>query len=209
MRGRYASYWNAYLFQLNFSLRALPLHGTIKSHESVGGEMVNFSSYRLLIQLQVNILILNTWTSYKLNDINIWNGRGSNDKMSFLNCVTGTLVKLLYVSFRKSTDACVDERRNTTFNKWKRRRSWAGIGLEVKRFLVTKTLVKIFSDTIYLWCAKNFDFFRPSGSLIASSQRKPNKHDIIFFEKNGLKHGEFTLPFTIKEVKVFRKANAA
>ncbi|XP_066914863.1 elongator complex protein 1-like [Clytia hemisphaerica] len=25
------------------------------------------------------------------------------------------------------------------------------------------------------------------------SQQKPNKHDVIFFEKNGLQHGEFTL----------------
>ena len=147
MRGWYASYWNAYLFQLNFSLRALPLHGTIKSHESVGGETVNYSSYRLLIQLLVKILILNTCTSYpqnNINYINICNGKVSNDKTSFLNCVTGTLVKLLHVFFRKSTDACVDERRNTSFNKWKRRRSWAGIGLEVKRFLLPKFLVEIF-----------------------------------------------------------------
>ncbi len=45
-------------------------------------------------------------------------------------------------------------------------------------------------------------FFRPTGSLIASSQRKPNKHEIAFFELNGLRHGEFTLPFGVKEVKV-------
>uniref|UniRef100_UPI00358E7191 elongator complex protein 1 n=1 Tax=Myxine glutinosa TaxID=7769 RepID=UPI00358E7191 len=37
--------------------------------------------------------------------------------------------------------------------------------------------------------------WKPSGSLIASTQRKPNKHDVIFFERNGLAHGEFTLPF--------------
>ncbi|KAI9099473.1 IKI3 family-domain-containing protein [Phlyctochytrium arcticum] len=35
--------------------------------------------------------------------------------------------------------------------------------------------------------------WRPSGNLIASSQRLPHRHDIIFFEKNGLRHGEFTL----------------
>ena len=38
-----------------------------------------------------------------------------------------------------------------------------------------------------------FYFLRTSGNLIASSQRKPNKHDVVFFEKNGLQHGEFTL----------------
>ena len=45
-------------------------------------------------------------------------------------------------------------------------------------------------------------FRRPSGSLIVSSQRRPNKHNIIFFERNGLRHGEFTLPFGVHDVKV-------
>eukprot|EP00118_Oscarella_pearsei_P010640 m.66422 g.66422 ORF g.66422 m.66422 type:complete len:1299 (+) comp35387_c1_seq2:23-3919(+) len=44
--------------------------------------------------------------------------------------------------------------------------------------------------------------WRPSGNLIACTQRKPHRHDVIFFERNGLKHGEFTLPFGQKEVKV-------
>ncbi|XP_063776122.1 elongator complex protein 1 isoform X2 [Pseudophryne corroboree] len=44
--------------------------------------------------------------------------------------------------------------------------------------------------------------WKPSGSLIASTQSKPNKHDVIFFEKNGLVHGEFTLPFAKDEVQV-------
>ncbi|XP_025054852.1 elongator complex protein 1 isoform X1 [Alligator sinensis] len=44
--------------------------------------------------------------------------------------------------------------------------------------------------------------WKPSGSLIASTQEKPNKHDIVFFEKNGLLHGEFTLSFQKGQVKV-------
>ncbi|XP_056022733.1 putative elongator complex protein 1 [Ostrea edulis] len=44
--------------------------------------------------------------------------------------------------------------------------------------------------------------WKPSGSLIASTQRRPNKHDVVFFEKNGLRHGEFSLPFGVKDVKV-------
>ncbi|XP_054842373.1 elongator complex protein 1 [Eublepharis macularius] len=44
--------------------------------------------------------------------------------------------------------------------------------------------------------------WKPSGSLIASSQEKANKHDVVFFEKNGLLHGEFTLPFQKGQVKV-------
>lgn len=45
-------------------------------------------------------------------------------------------------------------------------------------------------------------FFRPSGSLIASTQRKPHRHEVIFFERNGLRHGEFILPFGTLETKV-------
>eukprot|EP00049_Salpingoeca_infusionum_P014342 m.268011 g.268011 ORF g.268011 m.268011 type:complete len:1408 (-) comp15650_c0_seq1:323-4546(-) len=44
--------------------------------------------------------------------------------------------------------------------------------------------------------------WKPSGNLIASSQRLPHRHDIVFFERNGLRHGEFTLPFAQSEVYV-------
>lgn len=45
--------------------------------------------------------------------------------------------------------------------------------------------------------------FRPSGSLIASSQRHPNKHSVVFMEKNGLLHGDFTLPFSKDQAKAW------
>ncbi|KAI8991763.1 IKI3 family-domain-containing protein [Mycotypha africana] len=35
--------------------------------------------------------------------------------------------------------------------------------------------------------------WRPSGNLIVASQRLPHRHDIVFFERNGLRHGEFAL----------------
>ncbi|KAM9262871.1 elongator complex protein 1 isoform 3-T3 [Morus bassanus] len=44
--------------------------------------------------------------------------------------------------------------------------------------------------------------WKPSGNLIASTQEKPNRHDVVFLEKNGLLHGEFTLPFRKGQVKV-------
>ncbi|XP_066469477.1 elongator complex protein 1 [Tiliqua scincoides] len=44
--------------------------------------------------------------------------------------------------------------------------------------------------------------WKPSGSLIASTQDKANKHDVVFFEKNGLLHGEFTLPLQKGQAKV-------
>ncbi|XP_041042916.1 elongator complex protein 1 isoform X2 [Carcharodon carcharias] len=44
--------------------------------------------------------------------------------------------------------------------------------------------------------------WKPSGNLIASIQRKLNKHNVVFFERNGLLHGEFSLPFDKDQVKV-------
>ncbi|XP_052430790.1 elongator complex protein 1 isoform X1 [Carassius gibelio] len=44
--------------------------------------------------------------------------------------------------------------------------------------------------------------WKPSGSLIASTQRHPNKHSVVFMEKNGLLHGDFNLPFGKEQVKV-------
>ncbi|XP_034453513.1 elongator complex protein 1 [Hippoglossus hippoglossus] len=44
--------------------------------------------------------------------------------------------------------------------------------------------------------------WKPSGSLIASTQRHPNKHSVVFMEKNGLLHGDFTLPLSKDQAKV-------
>ncbi|XP_029917224.1 elongator complex protein 1 [Myripristis murdjan] len=44
--------------------------------------------------------------------------------------------------------------------------------------------------------------WKPSGSLIASTQQQPNKHSVVFMEKNGLLHGDFTLPFSRDQAKV-------
>ena len=41
-----------------------------------------------------------------------------------------------------------------------------------------------------------------SKSLIASSIYRLNKHEVIFFERNGLAHGGFTLPFALNQMKV-------
>nr|XP_061793334.1 elongator complex protein 1-like [Nerophis lumbriciformis] len=44
--------------------------------------------------------------------------------------------------------------------------------------------------------------WKPSGSLLASTQRHPNKHSVVFMEKNGLLHGDFTLPLKKDQAKV-------
>lgn len=46
----------------------------------------------------------------------------------------------------------------------------------------------------------------PQGHLIASTQRKPNKYDVIFLEKNGLLHGSFTLTSDPHAIKVERNS---
>ncbi|ODA83783.1 hypothetical protein RJ55_02299 [Drechmeria coniospora] len=35
--------------------------------------------------------------------------------------------------------------------------------------------------------------WRPSGNLMAAIQRRPDRVDVVFFERNGLRHGQFTL----------------
>jgi len=44
--------------------------------------------------------------------------------------------------------------------------------------------------------------WKPSGSLIASSIELPQRKEIAFFEKNGLRHGGFTLPFPVDKLVV-------
>ncbi|XP_014368772.2 elongator complex protein 1 [Papilio machaon] len=42
--------------------------------------------------------------------------------------------------------------------------------------------------------------WRPSGNLIATTQKINNNYVIAFFEKNGLKHGEFKIPVNSKTI---------
>ena len=41
--------------------------------------------------------------------------------------------------------------------------------------------------------------WKPSGSVLASTLRAPNKYEVAFLEKNGLRHGGFKLPFDVNE----------
>ena len=44
--------------------------------------------------------------------------------------------------------------------------------------------------------------WRPSGNLVATTQRLPHRHDVLFFERNGLQHGSFPLPFAQDAARV-------
>ncbi|KAJ5938769.1 hypothetical protein N7466_001903 [Penicillium verhagenii] len=45
--------------------------------------------------------------------------------------------------------------------------------------------------------------WRPSGNLIAGIQRLEDRIDVVFFERNGLRHGQFTLRLTEEERKTW------
>ncbi|KAJ2831078.1 putative elongator complex protein 1 [Coemansia furcata] len=42
--------------------------------------------------------------------------------------------------------------------------------------------------------------WRPSGRLIAATEKLEHRHDVVFFERNGLRHGEFTLRTQTRKV---------
>lgn len=42
--------------------------------------------------------------------------------------------------------------------------------------------------------------WRPAGNLIAAVQRRDDRIDVVFFERNGLRHGEFPLRLSIEEM---------
>jgi elongator complex protein 1 len=44
--------------------------------------------------------------------------------------------------------------------------------------------------------------WRPAGNLIASIQRLESRVDVVFFERNGLRHGEFSLRLTPEQLQV-------
>lgn len=57
-----------------------------------------------------------------------------------------------------------------------------------------ETNVNVLDAPIAWKCAKS--------SLITASIQRFNKHEIIFFERNGLAHGGFVLPFAHGKMKV-------
>lgn len=75
-----------------------------------------------------------------------------------------------------------------------RQRPGAGALLEVRAQL--RSLLRLLALKLTFLCC-----FRPSGSLIAGTQRHPNKHSVVFMEKNGLLHGDFALPASKDQTK--------
>lgn len=51
-------------------------------------------------------------------------------------------------------------------------------------------------------CLEEILSWKPSGNLIASTRKLPNKRTVALFEKNGLLHREFTLSFSTENIRV-------
>jgi elongator complex protein 1 len=48
--------------------------------------------------------------------------------------------------------------------------------------------------------------WRPAGNLIAGIQRRSDRIDVVFFERNGLRHGEFNLRLTSEDMETWAKS---
>ena len=48
--------------------------------------------------------------------------------------------------------------------------------------------------------------WRPAGNLVASIQRLQDRVDVIFFERNGLRHGQFTLRLSQDDMRTWAAA---
>jgi elongator complex protein 1 len=80
--------------------------------------------------------------------------------------------------------------------------SWRGDGnfFAVSAIVDSKRVIRVFDRQAILQSTsepvdklEHTLCWRPSGNLISSSLQLPHRHDIVFFERNGLRHGEFSL----------------
>jgi elongator complex protein 1 len=48
--------------------------------------------------------------------------------------------------------------------------------------------------------------WRPAGNLMAGVQRRSDRVDVVFFERNGLRHGEFSLRLSAEDMESWASA---
>ena len=103
----------------------------------------------------------------------------------------------------------VDEGKLSSYDDSKTTISWRGDGAFVAINSVepgVRRVIRVYSregalDSVsepvdYLEGALSW---RPAGNLIAGIQRRDDRIDVVFFERNGLRHGQFTLRLTEEE----------
>ena len=109
----------------------------------------------------------------------------------------------------------VDEGKLSSFDDGGATISWRGDGgYFAVNSLVTpnRRAIRVFSREAVLDSAsepvdglESAMSWKPSGQIIAAIQRLPNRLDVVFFERNGLRHGEFTLRLSQGELEEVTK----
>ncbi|KAI9771353.1 MAG: hypothetical protein M1840_002323 [Geoglossum simile] len=104
----------------------------------------------------------------------------------------------------------VDEGRLSPFDKGKVRISWRGDGAYVAVSSIEaskRRLVRVYSrDGVLGSVSEPVDglegalSWRPAGNLITGIQRSQGRVEVVFFERNGLRHGQFDLRLAPEEM---------
>ena len=107
----------------------------------------------------------------------------------------------------------VDEGKSSLFDNGRTYVSWRGDGafLAVNRLVPNRRrVIRIFTrEGIIDGASEPVDglesalSWRPAGNLLAGIQRLANRLDVVFFERNGLRHGEFSLRLSKDEMKTW------
>ncbi|KAI9785683.1 MAG: hypothetical protein M1839_008700 [Geoglossum umbratile] len=122
----------------------------------------------------------------------------------------GKRVKALY---DPTVPERVDEGRLSPFDKGEVQISWRGDGAYVAVSSVEtskRRLIRVYSrDGILDSASEPVDglegtlSWRPAGNLLAGIQRWEGRAEVVFFERNGLRHGQFDLRLTPKEMETW------
>ena len=109
----------------------------------------------------------------------------------------------------------VDEGKLSSFDDGGATISWRGDGgyfAVNSRVSPNRRAIRVFSREAVLDSAsepvdglESAMSWKPSGQIIAAIQRLPNRLDVVFFERNGLRHGEFTLRLSQGELEEITK----
>jgi elongator complex protein 1 len=105
----------------------------------------------------------------------------------------------------------VDEGKLSPFDNGRTSVSWRGDGafLAVNRVVPnSRRVIRIFTREGALYSAsepvdglESALSWRPAGNLLAGVQRLADRLDVVFFERNGLRHGEFSLRLSKGEME--------
>lgn len=105
----------------------------------------------------------------------------------------------------------VDQGIKSSHDDGKSTMSWRGDGAYIAVNSLQKSdrrVIRVYSRegkldgvTEPVDCLESALSWRPAGNLMAGVQRFPDRIDVVFFERNGLRHGQFSLRLNPKEIE--------